>query len=96
MANFSRLRSDQRSRVGLQTNQYVPRIRRLISEGEIDFTRMTTRKGQRLDQIAHSVYGDGRLWWVIAAASNIGWWLQVQEGTTLIIPTNIGEIEELF
>ena len=96
MANFSRLRSDQRSGTGLQTHQYVARIRRLLAEGEIGFTKITTRKGQRLDQVAHSVYGDGRLWWVIAAASNIGWWLQVQEGTTLIIPTDIGEIEELF
>ena len=96
MSNFSRLNSDLRVGKGLQSNQYVPRIRELLSKGQIDYRKVTLRKGQRLDHLAHSVYGDGRLWWVIAAASNIGWWLQAQEGTTLIIPVSISQIEELF
>ena len=59
-------------------------------------TRMVTiRQGQRLDILAHDEYGDGRLWWVIAAASGIGWWLQVPPDTVLRVPTNLDEVEAL-
>ena len=47
----------------------------------------------RLDTLAGSVYGDGRLWWVIAAASGIGWWTQVPSGTLVLIPTDLTEVE---
>ena len=43
-----------------------------------------------MDIIAHSEYGDGRLWWVIAAASGIGWGLQVPPGTIIKMPSNVG------
>ena len=51
--------------------------------------------GERLDTLAGERYGDGRLWWVIAAASGIGWGLQVPPGTRLRIPTQISQVEAL-
>ena len=42
--------------------------------------------------MAANVYGDSSLWWIIAAASNIGWGLQVPPGTVLKIPTDLGQI----
>jgi nucleoid-associated protein YgaU len=47
--------------------------------------------GERLDTIAADMYGDGSYWWVIAAATGIGWCLQVPPGTTLRIPRQLGE-----
>lgn len=49
-------------------------------------SRTTLKGAERLDTIAGDVYGDGRYWWVIAAASNIGWGLQVPAGTLLTVP----------
>jgi len=46
-------------------------------------------EGERLDTIAGRVYGNARLWWIIAAASGIGWPLQVPPGTQLLIPTDL-------
>jgi hypothetical protein len=41
---------------------------------------------QRLDVLAGIEYGDSSLWWIIAAASNIGWGLQVPPGILIKIP----------
>lgn len=44
---------------------------------------------QRLDQLAGSTYGDSSLWWIIAAASGIGWGLQLPAGTIVRVPTDL-------
>jgi len=54
-----------------------------------------TNQGDRLDKLAGKYYGDGTLWWVIAAASGIGWWLQIPSGVVLTIPLNIDQINNL-
>ena len=43
---------------------------------------------RRLDHLAQDYLGDASLWWVIAAASGIGWGLQIPEGTRLVVPIN--------
>ncbi len=53
-------------------------------------------EGERLDQLAGIAYGDGSLWWVISAASGIGWALQVPPGTRLLIPSNPSEVFSLL
>jgi len=61
-------------------------IREGVKSGTIPFSEDTIRESQRLDHVAGVVYGDSSLWWVIAAASEIGWGLQVPPGTYIRIP----------
>jgi nucleoid-associated protein YgaU len=77
----------------LGTNGSIQRIRDAVKNGEISTSIVVIQDGDRLDAIAGRVYGDGRLWWVIAAASNIGWWLQVPPGTRIVIPNDLSQVE---
>lgn len=70
-------------------------IRNGISNGAIRFETALLRGGERLDTVAGEVYGDSTLWWIIAAASNIGWAAQVPAGILLRIP-NPNDIAEIF
>lgn len=70
----------------IETNKLIARLRTAIKNNNIACTERYLRDGERLDTIAYKAYGDGTLWWVIAAASNIGWWLQVPPGTLIRIP----------
>ena len=76
-------------RGALRTAETVARIRARIRQNQIQTTDRILKQGERLDNIAQEAYGDGRLWWVIAAASNIGWCWQVPEGTLIKIPRDI-------
>jgi nucleoid-associated protein YgaU len=79
----------------LGTNGAIQRIQNAVRSGNLSVTEMTIQEGDRLDVIAGRFYGDGRLWWVIAAASGIGWWLQVTPGTLIVIPTDIAQVKGL-
>jgi nucleoid-associated protein YgaU len=57
-----------------------------MADGTLSYSQTITTGAQRLDTIAGREYGDGRYWWIIAAASNIGWGLQVPPGTIIKIP----------
>ena len=96
--SFSRYRKDPPRRNGkvIGTSEGLVRLRRRMQRGEIAFTTMTLKEGQRLDKLAHDLYGDGRLWWIIAACSGIGWWLQAPPGTLLKVPTGLDQIDGLF
>jgi len=61
-------------------------IRQAIKEGRLPFQSLTLKEAQRLDHLAGQYYSNGRYWWVIAAASEIGWGLQVPAGTFIRIP----------
>ncbi len=61
-------------------------IRAAIANGTLPFQEITLKEAQRLDHIAGYAYGNGRYAWVIAAASDIGWMLQVPPGTHIRIP----------
>lgn len=67
------------------------RIYQGVETGAIKTSVRILEEGERLDQIAGVVYGDGSLWWIIAAASGIGWSIQVPPGTKLRIPIDPGE-----
>ena len=67
-----------------------------IEAGIIDFTTVELKEKQRLDHLAGVVYKDSSYWWIIAAASGIGWGLQVPAGTKISIPTNISEVLEII
>jgi hypothetical protein len=80
--------STPKIRAGLQlgTSATVSTIRSAISSGKITFREYVMQEDQRLDVIAGIEYGDSALWWVVAAASNVGWGLQVPPGTLIRIP----------
>ena len=78
----------------LATSLANTRIYNGIIDGTIPFTTQILKEGQRLDHIAANAYGSADLWWVIAAASGIGWGLQCPPGTILRVPKSAGQILE--
>ena len=68
------------------TAQATNTIRTAINNGTLLFETVVLAGAQRLDTLAGDIYGDGTLWWVLAAASNIGWGLQVPPGTVISVP----------
>ena len=65
---------------------------RAVRNGSIKAVTRQIKEGERLDTIAGVAYGDGSLWWVIAAASGIGWGLQVPPGVVITIPTDLNQV----
>jgi nucleoid-associated protein YgaU len=61
-------------------------IRKAIQSGVIPVKEYILHDGERLDTLAGEFYGDGRYWWVLAAASDIGWGLQIPPGTVIKVP----------
>lgn len=68
------------------TSYAIPIIRENIANGNIKVREIVLKESIRLDTLAGIEYGDGRLFWVISAASNIGWSVAVQAGTVIKIP----------
>jgi hypothetical protein len=95
---LSRYESDESVRGGivLATAAAVDRIRQAQRAGQLPTRDRILRDGERLDFIAGKEFGNSSLWWVIAATSNIGWWLQVPPGTILKIPTDVNRVLELI
>jgi hypothetical protein len=79
-----------RQRTGI-SSAATYKIYNAVSNGAIPFKSILLEQGQRLDHIAGVVYGDSSLWWVIAAASGIGWGLQPPPGTIIRIPNNAAQ-----
>lgn len=80
---------------GLTLATALVRLRRAIKDGLIFPSRsIVVTQTDRLDTIAASVYGDGRYWWVLAVASDIGWGLQAPPGTIINI-LDLKEVERL-
>ena len=71
-------------------------IHKAVNNGSLDTSTIILAEGQRLDHIAMSSYGNSDLWWVIAAASGIGWGLQVPAGTLIFIPNDINQVYSLI
>ena len=74
------------------TSYVTQKINRAIESNAISYTTITLGEGQRLDHIAGITYKNSEYWWIIAAASGIGWGLQVTPGTIIKIPNSIEEI----
>jgi len=77
------------------TSTYNAAIRRAVQEGRLSVREHVLKEGERLDTLAGREYRNARLWWVIAAASGIGWGLQVPPGTLLLIPTQLSQLSGL-
>lgn len=80
----------------ISTSDYVSTIRSAISSGALTCTESVLLEGQRLDHIAAQRYGDARYWWIIAAASNIGWPLQAPPGTRILVPVSLDQVMRLL
>ncbi len=66
-----------------------------VRSSKITVTRRTLKQGERLDVIAGKMYGSGTYWWIIAAASGIGWGAQVPPGTWIVIPTSLNQVMQV-
>lgn len=67
-------------------------IRQAVEGGAISAKEHVLQENERLDILAGKHYGNARLWWIIAAASGIGWGLQVPPGTSIMIPTDLTQV----
>jgi len=97
MALFGRYDRDSLIALGTQlgTARATAGVRKAIRNGTLPIAKsITTCEADRLDSLAGSIYGDSRFWWVLAAASNIGWGLQVPPGTVINI-VNLALVETL-
>ena len=68
------------------TSRAIATIRTAVAEGRISTREYILRGDERLDTIAGNNYGDASYWWILAAASNIGWGMQIPAGTIINIP----------
>lgn len=85
---LNRYTSDARISAGSQfgTPRTILALKNAIKDGTVPIAHTLTLTGDdRLDTLAGTYYGDARYWWVIAAASGIGWGLQVPPGTIINI-----------
>ena len=82
------------SKIG--TSRAMVALRLAVVTNAIPIETVVTLTGnQRLDHLAAIYYNDARLWWVLAAASDIGWGLQVPPGTVITVP-DINAVSELL
>ena len=98
MPAFSRYKKDgtRPDFKGLQSTESINLIRAAIETGEVAIVRtMFLTQADRLEHLAGAIYGDSRYWWVIAAASNVGWALQAPPGTIIKIPS-LHDVERLL
>lgn len=68
------------------TSTAIRSIRNGIASGQLPYKTIVIRETERLDTLAGTTYGDARYWWILAAASDIGWGLQVPTDTVIRVP----------
>jgi len=77
---------------GIGTSANMTKIFNACEKNFIKYEIFVVKENQRLDQLAGLAYQSSSYWWVIAAASGIGWALQVPPGTVLRIPINLSDV----
>ena len=77
---------------GLATSSNMSLIHNACVSGTINCEIYVLEEGQRLDQLSGLAYQTSAYWWVISAASGIGWGLQVPPGTIIRIPVNLADV----
>lgn len=76
------------------TSRAIAAIRAAIKSGQIGSREVVLRGADRLDTLAGALYGSGEYWWILAAASDVGWGLQVPAGTIIRVPA-LGDVAAL-
>jgi hypothetical protein len=85
------------SRFDRNGNSIANKLYHLVNTGEIRLQKKFDADGsQRLDEYAQEFYQSGLNWWIIAAASGLGWWFNltkfendqknIKSGVQLYIP----------
>jgi nucleoid-associated protein YgaU len=85
---YSRYLRDVRINLGKQlgTANSVLQLKNAIRDGLVPVVNQVIATGDdRLDTLSGTYYGDAKYWWVLAAASGIGWGLQIPPGTVINI-----------
>lgn len=95
---INRYRRAPKIRNGKSYGTFTPGyyIFQAVTTGRLEHITHLTTEGERLDILAGKYLGDGKLWWAIAAASGIGWNMQVPPGTFLRIPTNAVQLASII
>jgi hypothetical protein len=93
---FSRYARAPRLSLGAQfgTSVAIQNVRTAIKDGRLPVKTIVVRGAERLDTLAGVLYGDSRYWWVLAAASDIGWGLQIPPGTIVKVP-DLGTVSKI-
>jgi hypothetical protein len=78
------------------TSTVSTRIFKAADSGAIPSALKILDSTTRLDILAFEAYGDASLWWIIAAASGIGWSLQLSAGTYVRLPTDLNAVYEIM
>ena len=68
------------------TSRAINIIRNGIANGSIRTSTQLLGEAMRLDNLAGQIYGDATLWWILAAASDIGWAMQLPTNTVIVVP----------
>tara|TARA_B110000858_G_C17378993_1_gene282948 strand:+ start:170 stop:475 length:306 start_codon:yes stop_codon:yes gene_type:complete len=95
--SFSRYSFSER-KIDVNGSEYISfsnasyRVFKSVEAGALQFDVKILEEGERIDTIAGVYYGKAAYWWIIAAASGIGYALQVPPGTVLRIPTSLSEV----
>lgn len=78
------------------TSEMTSKIFGAADNGSLASNLYQIQSGERLDHIAFKVWGDATLWWIIAAASGIGWPTQLVAGTYVRIPTDLSAVYNIL
>jgi len=93
---LSRYQFTKRITVGnktiIGTNRTSKKIYKAVLTGNLPVTNYTLKEGERLDTLSFQAYGNGSYWWVLAAASGIGWPMQVPPGTIISLPKSLDAV----
>ena len=93
-----RYSKDTKINLGTQlgTNVSIFLLRKSIKDGLIPIVSQVIATGDdRLDTLAGTLYGDARLWWVLAATSGIGWGMQIPPGTVVNV-VKMSDVQKAF
>ena len=77
---------------GIATSNNMTKIFNACENNQIEYEIYIIEESQRLDHLAGLAYNSASYWWVISAASGIGWGLQVPPGTVVRIPNNLADV----
>lgn len=80
----------------LGTNRTPAILHRAAKSGKLPCRTYVTKEAERLDILAGKFLGSAQLWWVIAACSGIGWFLQVPPGTRIKIPRDVQKVMQFI